>query len=322
MKVMECPKCGDNLQISKSGQAMVTCLSCRYEINIREETSGGWQSILQRGNLSVEYGEWADATNSFNKVLDHDPENAEAYLGKLLAEIRSKEKSTLINHWKVLDEYPSYQKAIRFGDDNLKKELTEYNEQIKVRLEEKERIQKLEEEEKKQVRKAEAEAAAEEKERIRKEEAEEKERALNEEKRKIKAQNRKYLISEIVKTSIAILLLIGLTAAYFFYVNGLDRPEDIGVWEETFYHIMLPFAIYTFSLNSILIFRIEWAKFVLFTILSSPVLVFVLSVIFDDDSFGGFFMIVFAFITFTLVLLVSAIPALIPPAIAIWWDEK
>lgn len=51
------------------------------------ETAGpGTAPLLRRGNLFLEDGDWKNADTYFDKVLDLDPECAEAYLGKLMAE--------------------------------------------------------------------------------------------------------------------------------------------------------------------------------------------------------------------------------------------
>ena len=44
-------------------------------------------SLLKRGNIFLSDKEWAKATEYFDKVLDIDPENGDAYVGKLCAEM-------------------------------------------------------------------------------------------------------------------------------------------------------------------------------------------------------------------------------------------
>ena len=52
------------------------------------QTGPSVDSLLKRGQLFLEDRDWDSADSYFDKVLDIDPENAEAYLGKLLAKHR------------------------------------------------------------------------------------------------------------------------------------------------------------------------------------------------------------------------------------------
>lgn len=90
-------------------------------------------SLLKRVFLFLEDGDWDSADEYCEKVLDIDPENANAYLGKLLAELKVKEKSDLVNQTVAFYNGKNYQKAIRFGDENLKRELENIVFEIKYR---------------------------------------------------------------------------------------------------------------------------------------------------------------------------------------------
>ena len=82
--------------------------------------------LLKRAFMFLEDGNWASADEYCEKVLDIDPENAQAYLGKLMAnaQIRKKELfSTLANPFNNL---LYYDKVMRFGDEALKEELNGY----------------------------------------------------------------------------------------------------------------------------------------------------------------------------------------------------
>ena len=89
------------------------------------------ESYLKRASLFLEDGNWGDADKYCEKILDIDPENADAYLGKLLAELRIKNKEALTSCIKPYWEGKNYQKVIRFCDDILKAELNDYVEQSK-----------------------------------------------------------------------------------------------------------------------------------------------------------------------------------------------
>lgn len=86
--------------------------------------------LLKRVFIFLEDGNWKDADEYCERVLDLDPENAEAYLGKLMAEQRVKKQDKLNDCDAPFDNSDNYQKAVRFADQKLKAALTGYIEHI------------------------------------------------------------------------------------------------------------------------------------------------------------------------------------------------
>ncbi len=82
--------------------------------------------LLKRAFMFLEDGEFDSADEYCERILDVDPENADAYLAKLLAEIKVNNKSLLKNAAYPFNESGNYKKAIRFGDAALKEELEGY----------------------------------------------------------------------------------------------------------------------------------------------------------------------------------------------------
>lgn len=91
--------------------------------------------LLKRAFMFLEDGDWNSANEYCEKVLDIDPENASAYLGKLLSELRVRKQESLKDQAEPFDDNNNYQKAIRFADDKLKNELIGYIEHINTRNE-------------------------------------------------------------------------------------------------------------------------------------------------------------------------------------------
>lgn len=91
--------------------------------------------LLKRAFMFLEDGDWNSADEYCEKVLDIDPENASAYLGKLLSELRVRKQESLKDQAEPFADNNNYQKAIRFADDKLKNELIGYIEQINTRNE-------------------------------------------------------------------------------------------------------------------------------------------------------------------------------------------
>ncbi len=82
--------------------------------------------LLERAYLFLEDGNWKEADEYCEKVLDIEPKNAMAYLGKLMADEHAKTKEALKNSPYIFDNNDNYRKAIRFGNDELKAELEGY----------------------------------------------------------------------------------------------------------------------------------------------------------------------------------------------------
>jgi len=91
--------------------------------------------LLKRAFMFLEDGEWASATEYCERVLDQDPENAKAYLGKLMAELRVNLQDNLADCSEPFDERNNYKKALRFADDELTASLKGYISQINDRNE-------------------------------------------------------------------------------------------------------------------------------------------------------------------------------------------
>ena len=91
--------------------------------------------LLRRAFIFLEDGDWNSADEYCEKVLDIDPENAQAYLGKLMAELHVKKQDELKDCSQPFDERNNYQKAVRFADDSLKSVIMGYIEHIIARNE-------------------------------------------------------------------------------------------------------------------------------------------------------------------------------------------
>ena len=108
---------------------------------VKETVIGGGNAntapLLKRAFMFLEDGDWNSANEYCEKVLDIDPECAEAYLGKLMAELMVKKKEQLADCKEPFDKLNNYQKAVRFGDQRLKKALEDCSSYIIERNENK-----------------------------------------------------------------------------------------------------------------------------------------------------------------------------------------
>lgn len=97
---------------------------------VQVEGTANKESLLKRGFMALEDTKWRDADGFFDKVLDIDPECAEAYLGKLMSELQVNKREELQNCAEPFDGSKNYEKALRFGDETLVNELRTANDSI------------------------------------------------------------------------------------------------------------------------------------------------------------------------------------------------
>ena len=90
--------------------------------------------LLQRAFMFLEDEDWESANQYCEKVLDLEPQNARAYVGKLMVDMHIKTQSNLSRCTKPYDDNANYLKAVRFADAELKKELEDAVQTIKNRL--------------------------------------------------------------------------------------------------------------------------------------------------------------------------------------------
>ena len=103
---------------------------------VNNASNANIEALLKRANLFLEDGDFGSADEYADKILDINPEYAEAYLVKLLAELHLKKKTELGDypHSLIADNY-TYQKILRFGDEKLKAEMLKYEETNREKVE-------------------------------------------------------------------------------------------------------------------------------------------------------------------------------------------
>lgn len=109
----DAPKDGDVQQAAVSNPAATTV-----------------QSLLKRAFMFLEDGEWGSA-NEYEKVLDIDPEDGEAYLAKAMSDLKKRSRSSM-NDASGIALNANIQKALRFGSGSLKNEINDYIESTKA----------------------------------------------------------------------------------------------------------------------------------------------------------------------------------------------
>ena len=88
------------------------------------------EPLLERAFMFLEDGDWGEANEYCEKVLDQDPKNARAYLGKLMAECRACRMEDLQNCRQPFDGNGNYNKILRFAEPKLAETLKDCNSYI------------------------------------------------------------------------------------------------------------------------------------------------------------------------------------------------
>lgn len=96
------------------------------ETVVVQETTANTAPLLKRAFIFLEDGDWDSADEYCEKVLDLDPECAQAYLGKLMADLRVRKVDDLANCEQPFDDKDNYRKVMRFGDETLRDTLEGY----------------------------------------------------------------------------------------------------------------------------------------------------------------------------------------------------
>ena len=99
-------------------------------------------ALIERIFIFLEDGDFSSADEYCEKVLDIDPENAQAYLGKLMADLKIRKETGFENCLIDFENNKNYRKIVSFGDENIKIKLKKYLTKTKYELSERARKRK------------------------------------------------------------------------------------------------------------------------------------------------------------------------------------
>lgn len=94
------------------------------------------EPLLKRVSIFLETEDWIKAGQYCERVLDMEPENARAYMGKLMAELHVSKQEDLSACEEPFDDNKNYKLALTYADEELKKTLEGYNKAAAERMEE------------------------------------------------------------------------------------------------------------------------------------------------------------------------------------------
>ena len=131
-KVARCDSCGTECLV----QDAIKALTVRGNVQVGNATINitgtNTDSLLQRVEIMLSDGEFCEAKSKCEAILDSDPSNGKAYIYLLMASFNCRSRDELfktMNPYIVNHKY--FVRAMQFGDETLKQELSEYTRNIK-----------------------------------------------------------------------------------------------------------------------------------------------------------------------------------------------
>ncbi len=126
----------DLIHVIKKIMQVDSVQDVKTETEVLQNVQVNVEALLERAYMYLEDGEWQSADEYCEKVLDQDPKNSSAYIGKLMAELHCNKQEQLRDEKQSFQCRNNYQKALRFADDELRILLQSYIKHIDARNEE------------------------------------------------------------------------------------------------------------------------------------------------------------------------------------------
>lgn len=102
--------------------------------NSQTASDSNEQAMIKRAFMLIEEEDWNKADSICEQVLNSNPENAQAYLAKLMIEYKIHSREDLKDCTQKFEDNTNYQKALRFGDTELSSFLRESRENAKIKI--------------------------------------------------------------------------------------------------------------------------------------------------------------------------------------------
>lgn len=118
----------------KENQQFTQAQSGKESLIAQPAQSATVDSLLKRAFMYLEDGDWSNAADYCNRVLDISPENAEAYVGLLMTELQVKKEDELAKQKKSFEQNKHFIKAVRFAGEERKKIMEEYSKAVEAYL--------------------------------------------------------------------------------------------------------------------------------------------------------------------------------------------
>lgn len=125
-KTARCEACGTECLV----QEAINNLSIRGNVQVNNATinvnGSNTESLLKRVEIMLLDGDFKNALNKCDTILDSDPTNGEVYLYMLMANLGCRKRCDLAHQHFPFDRNQYYIKAQQYGNNELKTELNRY----------------------------------------------------------------------------------------------------------------------------------------------------------------------------------------------------
>lgn len=95
---------------------------------VTQKPAANTSAMVKRGQFALDDGDWKKADEYFERALDENPEDSDAYLGKVLVRYQVASIDQLQSLDVNLDESKDFDRAIRFASESNKVQLTRVKE--------------------------------------------------------------------------------------------------------------------------------------------------------------------------------------------------
>jgi tetratricopeptide (TPR) repeat protein len=183
-----------------------TPVQMQVQGNAADPASGA--NLRKRAYLFLEQGDTQSASQYFERALDVNAEDAEAYWGKMLVELGCRKEEELPDQDTPLTANNNYNMALRFADEEQRQRYNYYADTVQTKLYEK---QKAEEE-------ARRIAEEQEQERLRQEQEEKERRKKEREEQEEKRRQKNKVVSKRVLKIALILIVLGILYELILFI--------------------------------------------------------------------------------------------------------
>jgi len=109
-------------------------LSDDTSTDLKRDIAHSVSPLLKRAFMFLEDGDFENADKFLEEVLNKDPENAKAYIGKMLAQCHLNKESDLTKSLTLLTENKYFNKAVKFANREYKNQLSSYSEIVENQI--------------------------------------------------------------------------------------------------------------------------------------------------------------------------------------------
>ncbi len=94
------------------------------------QNNANYNSLLRSAAIFLEDKDWKRANDCFEKVLDKNPENAEAYFGKFMVDFKISKQNEISSLTIPINDNVNFKRAVKFADERQQKLYLSYADEI------------------------------------------------------------------------------------------------------------------------------------------------------------------------------------------------